>query len=59
MWLDVLIGFNSILISNISPDEPWGRSCPTPVHGYAGSAGPEPLARWQDWAAALKQVYPD
>jgi hypothetical protein len=58
-FVDTLIGFNPILLPNISPNEPW-REVAERLTEYAPAApAPDIFKTWQDWAAALKQAYPD
>jgi len=59
LWISTLVGFNPSLISNISPDEPWREVADRLTQYEPAAPSPDFFETWQDWAAALKQAYPD
>lgn len=58
-WIDTLVGFNAQIRADISPDQPWQEVADrlTQIEVYAPQAGA--FTDWREWAAALKQAYPD
>lgn len=58
-FVDTLIGFNLSLRPNISPDQSW-QEVADRLSQYE-QAAPRALGfkDWQEWAAALKQAYPN
>lgn len=59
MWVDVLIGFNPGLYPNVSPDESWGEVARRLTQYAEAAPQPDAFRTWQEWAAALKQAYPN
>lgn len=58
-WVDTLVGFNPELLANISPDDPWEDVANRLVQYETQAPESRLFGSWQEWAAALKQAYPD
>jgi len=58
-FVDTLVGFNPTLSPNISPDESWRDVAQRLIEFAQDAPSPEPFADWREWAAALKQAYPN
>lgn len=58
-WISTVIGFNLSLRPNISPDDPWQVVADRLTQYEVSAPRSTGFASWRDWAAALKQAYPD
>lgn len=58
-WVDTLVGFNLSLRATLSPDEPWQVVADRLTESEQSAPRPESFTDWREWAAALKQAYPD
>ena len=58
-WIDTLVGFNDSLRPNLSPDLPWREVADRLVEFEQAAPRPLSFSHWQEWAAALKQAYPN
>ena len=59
LWVDTLVGYNDSLRPNVSPDDPWEEVALRLSEFAPDTPRPEGFRSWQDWAAALKQAYPN
>lgn len=59
MWIDTLVGFNPSLRPNLSPNETWQETARRLAEFETAAPHPDAFASWQEWAAALKQAYPN
>lgn len=58
-WIDTLVGWNLSLRPSISPDDPWQVVADRLTEFEQGAPRPTGYVDWRDWAAALKQAYPN
>ena len=58
-WIDTLIGFNDSLRPNLPPDLPWREVADRLAQFEQAVPRPLSFGHWQEWAAALKQAYPN
>ena len=58
-WIDTLVGFNLSVRPNVDPDQPWQVVAERLAEYDANVPRPIMFRDWREWAASLKQAYPD